>query len=137
MAQAKPAEKQDLGPLPEWDLSDLYPGPDSPVLTSDLDRSAAASDGFRDHYRGKLASLSGDELGAAIAAFEKLEDTLGRAMSYASLYYAANMSDPERGRFYQNIQERINAISTELLFFTLEINRIDDDALGAKLKSPA
>ncbi|HEY7991952.1 MAG TPA: M3 family oligoendopeptidase [Stellaceae bacterium] len=137
MAQAKPAETQDLGPLPEWDLSDLYPTPDSPALKSDLDRSAAAADGFRDHYRGKLASLSGDELGAAIAAFEKLEDTLGRAMSYASLYYAANMSDPERGRFYQNIQERINAISTELLFFTLEINRIDDGALDEKLKSPA
>ena len=123
--------------LPEWDLNDLYPGPDSPELKSDLDRSAAAARGFQDEYRGKLAQLSGDELAATIARYEKLEDTLGRVMSYASLRYAANMSDPEHGRFFQNVQERINAISTELLFFTLEINRIDDAALEVKLESAA
>ncbi len=135
MAPANTAETKDLGPLPEWDLGDLYAGPESPELKSDLDRSATAAEGFRDHYRGKLSALSGDELAAAIAAYEKLQDTLGRAMSYASLYYAANMSDPERGRFYQNIHERINAISTELLFFGLEINRIEDAALDEKLNS--
>jgi oligoendopeptidase F len=132
---ATSAEQKDLGKLPEWNLGDLYSGPDSPELKSDLDRSAAASDGFRDHYRGKLASLSGDDLAAAIAAYEKLQDTLGRAMSYASLYYAANMADPARGQFFQNMQERVNTISTELLFFGLEINRIDDAALDAKLTS--
>jgi oligoendopeptidase F len=138
MAQAITAERtKDLGTLPEWDLSDLYSGPDAPALKSDLDRSAAAAEGFRDHYRGKLASLSGDELAAAIAAYEKLEDTLGRAGSFASLYYAADQSDPERGRFFQNIQERLNAISTELLFFTLEINRLEDAALEVKLKTSA
>jgi oligoendopeptidase F len=138
MAQAITAERtKDLGPLPEWDLSDLYPGPDAPALKSDLDRSAAAAEGFRDHYRGKLASLPGEELAAAIAAYEKLEDTLGRAGSFASLYYAADQGDPERGRFFQNIQERLNAISTELLFFTLEINRLEDAALDDKLKTPA
>ncbi len=136
MVQATTAAK-DLGPLPEWDLGDLYSGPDSPALKSDLDRSATAAGAFRDHYRSKLAELSGDALAAAIAAYEKLEDTLGRAGSYASLYYAANMSDPERGRFHQNVQERLNDISTELLFFGLEINRIDDAALEEKLASPA
>jgi oligoendopeptidase F len=138
MAQAKTAERtKDLGHLPEWDLGDLYAGPDAPALKSDLDRSAAAVEGFRDHYRGKLASLSGEELAAAIAAYEKLEDTLGRAGSYASLYYAADQGNPERGRFFQNIQERLNAISTELLFFMLEINRLEDAALEAKLTIPA
>jgi oligoendopeptidase F len=126
-----------LGTLPEWDLGDLYSGPDAPELKSDLDRSAASADAFRDRYSGKLASLSGDELGAAIASYERLEDTLGRAMSYASLYYAANQEDPARGRFFQNIQERINDISTALLFFTLELNRIEDAALEDKLRSAA
>ena len=136
MAPANTAETKDLGPLPEWDLGDLYAGPESPELKSDLDRSATAAEGFRDHYRGKLAALSGDELAAAIAAYERLQDTLGRAMSYASLYYAADMSDPESGRFYQNMHERVNAIATELLFFTLELNRIEDAALDEKLKAP-
>ncbi len=134
---ATTAKQMDPDPLPEWDLSDLYSGPDSPELKSDLDRSAAAARGFQDEYRGKLARLSGEELAAAIARYEKLEETLGRAVSYASLRYAANMSDPERGRFFQNVQERINAISTELLFFTLEINRIDEATLDRRLESAA
>jgi oligoendopeptidase F len=137
MAQAKVADSKDLGDLPEWDLGDLYPGPDSPELKADLDRSAAAAIAFRERFAGKLAALSGAALGGAIADYEKLEDMLGRAMSYASLYYAADMGDPERGRFFQNIQERVNAISTELLFFTLEINRIEDGPLEEKMSSPA
>ncbi len=136
MAQARQQDNQ-LGALPEWDLSDLYPGPESPELKADLDASAAGAVTFRERYAGKLAALPGDELGAAVAAYERLQETLGRAISYASLYYSADMEDAERGRFYQNIQERINAISTELLFFALEINRIGDAALEEKLKSPA
>jgi oligoendopeptidase F len=138
MARSKAAAKtKDLGVLPEWDLGDLYAGPEAPELKSDLDRSATEADAFRDRYQGKLASLSGDELGAAIATYERLGEIFHRAMSFASLYYAANMEDPARGRFYQNIQERINAISTATLFFTLELNRIEDAALEHKLESPA
>ncbi|MGH7073622.1 MAG: M3 family oligoendopeptidase, partial [Stellaceae bacterium] len=137
MAQARAAAPEKLGTLPEWDLGDLYPGPDSPELKTDLDRAATAAAGFHEHYAGTLDRLSGEELGTAIAAFERLEDTLGRAMSYASLCYSADMGDPTRARFFQNIQERVNAISTELLFFTLELNRIEDAALEEKLKNPA
>jgi oligoendopeptidase F len=46
------------------------------------------------------------------------------------------MNDPLVGKFFQGIQERVNGISTHLLFFTLELNRIEDDALAAKLKTP-
>jgi oligoendopeptidase F len=126
-----------LKDLPEWDLGDLYSSPDSPELKGDLERSAAAATKFRNDYAGKLADLSGDQLARAIADYERIQDKLGRAASYASLYYAANMSDPERGRFHQNIQERINDISTQLLFFMLEINRIADSALDGKLASAA
>jgi oligoendopeptidase F len=125
-----------LGALPQWNLSDLYPGRDSAELTRDLGRSERDAAVFRKQYEGKLATLSGAALGGAIAGYERLQDTLGRIMSYASLVYAGDMSDPEIGRFFQNMQERVNAISTVLLFFTLEINRLDDAALAEKLKSP-
>jgi oligoendopeptidase F len=135
---AKPAASaraDTLGPLPEWDLADLYPGRDSPELKADLARSQSDASAFRQRYAGKLAGLSGPALAGAIAEFEQFQDLLGRIMSYASLVHAGDMSDPEIGRFFQNIQERVNAISTELLFFTLEINRIDEAALGQKLES--
>ena len=124
----------ELGPLPEWDLRDLYPGRESPALSKDLAQAAAAAKEFRASYAGKLAALSGEEFGAAIAAYERLDETLGRVMSYAELAYSGDQSDPELAKFYQTMQERVNEISTQVLFFTLEINRIDDAVLAEKLK---
>jgi oligoendopeptidase F len=123
-----------LGPLPEWDLADLYPSHDGPEITGDLDRSDERAKAFRAAFEGKVASLTGAELGAAIAEYEEIEEVLGRVMSYAHLRYATDMSDPAVGKFYQSMQERVNAISTELLFFTLEINRIDETAFRGKLE---
>ena len=131
------AEPKALGPLPEWDLADLYPGRDSPELRRDLEALAAAAASFRAGCENRLAELAGGELGAAIAQYERLQETAGRIMSYADLLRAGNVADPEIARFYQTMHERINAVSTELLFFTLEINRLDDAALDAKLADPA
>src|SRR5712691_3208677 len=127
----------DLGSLPEWDLADLYPGRDSAELRRDLAASESAAAALRERYEGKLATLSGAALGGAIASYERLQETLGRIMSYAYLVYAGDMGDAEIGRFFQTMQERVNAITSTILFFTLELNRIDDEVLEAKLKDPA
>ncbi len=134
-AAARPGP--DLGPLPEWDLRDLYSGRDSPDLSKDLQHAEAAAKDFRAAYAGKLAALSGAEFGAAIAAYERLDEALSRVMSYAELAYSGDQSDPELAKFYQTMQERVNEISTQVLFFTLEINRLDDALLAEKLKAPA
>lgn len=126
----------DLGELPTWDLGDLYPGQDSDALKADLDRMEKASKNFYRSYNGKLADLGGDQLGSAVAQYEEIDETLSRIMSYAHLVYAGDMNDPNVGKFFQGIQERVNGISTHLLFFTLELNRLDDSALAAKRKSP-
>jgi oligoendopeptidase F len=126
----------DLGKLPEWDLADLFPGRDSPELTRALDACEADAKAFHAAHEGRVAGLAGTDLGRAIAAYEAIDEVLGRVMSYAHLVYAGDMSDPEIGRFYQSMQERVNAISTELLFFVLEINRIEDADLEPKLAAP-
>jgi oligoendopeptidase F len=126
----------ELGPLPRWDLADLYPGRDSPELARDLDGSEADASAFRDRYQGKLEDLAGSALGKAIAEYERLQETLGRIMSFAYLVYAGDMSDPGIGQFFQNMQERVNGISTTLLFFTLELNKLDDAVLDKKLAAP-
>jgi len=127
----------DLGNLPEWDLSDLYGAPDAPELAADLDAAARDAAAFRDRYRGRLDDLTGDELAAAIAEFEVIEEVLGRIMSYAGLRHAADVGDAERSRFNQDMRERVNDVATRLLFFTLEINRLDEDGLKAKLGAAA
>jgi len=130
-------KKAALGALPQWDLSDLYPGPDSAELSRDLVLLAEDANAFRQRYEGRLAGLSGAELGAAVEAYERMQELSGRIISYASLVHAGNLADPEIGRFYQTIQERTNAIATGLLFFTLELNRLDDAAIAAKEADPA
>ena len=58
---------------------------------------------------------------------------LGRIVSFAGLIHAGDTSDPIRSKFYGDVQEKITAASSHLLFFTLELNRIDDDAMKAAL----
>jgi oligoendopeptidase F len=135
-AVAKPIE---LGALPEWDLSDLYPGMDSAEFASDLARAEAECKDFAQAYRGKLDALARGEdaataLGAAVVRYEAIEDLLGRLMSFAGLVYSGDTTDPKRAKFYGDTQERLTAASSELLFFTLELNRIDDTVLEAAMQ---
>jgi oligoendopeptidase F len=128
---------RDVGPLPEWDLSDLYAAPDAPELERDLAAAHAAAEAFEKRYAGRLGELDGAALGAAIAEYEAIDEMLGRITSYASLSHAAAMDDPEIGRFFQTTLERANDISARVLFFTLELNRLDDETLAGKMAAPA
>jgi len=131
----KPQPKPQTTPaLPEWNLDDLYKGPIDPALEADLARTGGEAEAFRDAHQGKLAGLSGSELGETIRAYEAMEETLGRVMSYAYLFFSENQSDPERGRFLQTMQERVTDISTKTLFFTLELNRVEDGVLEKQLE---
>jgi len=130
------AGADDLGVLPRWNLADLYAGMDAPELTRDLDQLERDAKAFRERLMGKLGDLDGAALGRAVAEYEAIEERLARATSFADLTYAGDQSDPKIARFYQSIQERANAIATNTLFFTLELNRLEDDALAAKLKAP-
>jgi oligoendopeptidase F len=126
-----------LGELPTWKLEDLYSSPTGTDLDVDLKRAAEQSAAFAKDYEGKIVGLDGLALGGAIARFESLTDLIGRIGSYAQLYYAQNMADPERGRFSQNVSESLNDIGSKLLFFRLELNKIEDADLAAKMKEPA
>lgn len=134
--EAPPGGQSGVGPLPEWNLADLYPGRDSPELHRDLAALAADAASFEARCRGRLAGLSGAELGAAIAEYERMEEIAGRIMSYAELLRSGDVADPEIARFFQTMHEKINAVSTDLLFFALELNRIEDADLDAKLADP-
>jgi oligoendopeptidase F len=126
--------------LPEWNLADLYLGPDAVELSHDLNQAKIAAGALKTQYKGELARLAGQDpagLAGAIVAFEKVQDTLGRLGSYAGLRYAADTSDPTRAKFYGDMQEKLTAISTDLLFFALELNKIDDAVMAAALSTPS
>ncbi len=125
------------GALPKWDLADLYPGMESPQLAADLDRAEGQARDFATLYAGKLAAIPAAQLAEAIEGYERIEEILGRVMSYAQLLFAGDSTDARIGRFYQSMTERVTAISSHLIFFTLEINRIDEAELAPKLRDKA
>ncbi len=138
---AKPKSAR-LGALPEWNLADLYAGLDDPAIKRDLDRADADCAAFEEAYKGKLAGLAGAPQGGAALAeavrrYEAIDDLMGRLGSYAGLIHAGNTVDPARTKFYGDMQERLTTASTHLLFFTLELNRIDDTLLEAAMADPA
>jgi oligoendopeptidase F len=141
LLRRKPIKTPKLGPLPEWNLSDLYPGLDSPEVKRDLEQADLDCVAFEREFKGKLAALAaGDGAGRALAQaikrYEAIDERLGRLLSYASLVYAQNTTDPIQAKFYGDVQERITAASLHLLFFTLELNRIDDAQLENALRDP-
>src|SRR6185295_2857637 len=138
----KPMKTAKLGALPEWNLSDLYPGLDSPEIKRDLEQADSDCAAFEQEFKGRLAALAtgegaGGALAAAVKRYESIDDRLGRLVSYASLVYAGNTTDPVRAKFYGDVQERITAASLHMLFFTLELNRIPDEQLDAAMDDPA
>ncbi|MEQ8282484.1 MAG: M3 family oligoendopeptidase [Parvibaculum sp.] len=128
--------------LPTWNLADLYAGPGAPEVKADLAAAARDAETFNARYRGRIATLAdapdgGVQLAEAVRAYEAIEDRLGRLMSFAGLLYAQDNTDPVHAKFYGDMQERVTTISTGLLFFALELNRLDDAALEQALETPA
>jgi oligoendopeptidase F len=140
MRHAAPADaavsQQAVEELPTWDLGDLYPGPDSPAVEADLTMAEQAARAFAAAHQHKLGAMSGRVLAGAIAEYERIEELLGRLMSYAQLLFAGDSTNAEIGRFYQTVSERVTTISSDLLFFSLELNRLDDAVLHQKLADP-
>ncbi|GAB4309947.1 MAG: M3 family oligoendopeptidase [Roseovarius sp.] len=122
---------EDLGDLPQWDLSDLYTAPDAPELARDLAWLETECAAFAADYQGRLAELDAVGLLRCIERDERISTVSGRIMSYAGLRYYQKTTDPERTKFLSDCQERITTCTTPLVFFSLELNRLDDDRLEA------
>ena len=135
----KPAGKS--GKLPEWNLADLYSGIDAPEVSRDLDKVDAECTAFEADYKGKLAAGTTGEHGGkwlaeAVRRYEAIDDLAGRLGSYAGLVHAGDSVDPAISKFYGDVSERLTVASTHLLFFTLELNRIEDDILARAMQTP-
>ncbi|NUS71036.1 MAG: M3 family oligoendopeptidase [Ensifer adhaerens] len=131
----------DLGDLPSWRLEDLYPSASSDAFRNDMKKADADAIAFETKWKGKLAEAatkSGEAgIGAAVREFEALEDIMGRIASFAGLTYFSDTSKPENGKLYGDVQSKLTDMSAHLLFFSLELNRIDDAILGKALETDA
>ncbi|MBE0705451.1 MAG: M3 family oligoendopeptidase [Afipia sp.] len=142
---AKPAAKKAVkktAKLPEWNLGDLYSSITAPEIARDLDKLDADCVAFEAAYKGKIADAlskpgAGEWLAEAVKSFEAIDDLAGRLISYAGLIHAGDTVDPAITKFYGDVSERLTNASTHLLFFTLELNRIDDELIEKAMQVPA
>ncbi|MEQ8340917.1 MAG: M3 family oligoendopeptidase [Marinovum algicola] len=125
---------RDLGNLPEWDLTDLYASEDAPELARDLDWLEQECAAFAGDYEGKLATLSAEAFLTCVQRNEKISAIAGRIMSFAGLRYYQQTTDGARAKFMSDCQEKITNYTTPLVFFTLELNRLEDDHLAGLLE---
>ncbi len=143
-ASGKSAAKARIktGKLPEWNLGDLYAGIDAPEIARDLEKMDSECVAFETDYKGKLADKTAGEgggqwLAQAVKRYEAIDDLAGRLGSYASLVHAGDSVDAAISKFYGDVSERLTAASTHLLFFALELNRIDDAVIERAMQTPA
>jgi oligoendopeptidase F len=138
---AKSATGNKAGKLPEWNLADLYSGIDAPEIVRDLAKMDTECVAFETDYKGKLAEHvamagGGKWLAEAVRRYEAIDDLAGRLGSYAGLAHAGDSVDPAITKFYGDVSERLTAASVHLLFFALELNRVDDAAIDRAMQTP-
>lgn len=130
-----------IGALPTWNLSDLYPSMECSELKADIERAGTECRNLVRDYRGKLANIASHQdasslLAAAIQRYEMIDDIIGKIISYAGLLYADDSTNPINSKFYGDTQDQVTTLTSEILFFQLELNRIDDLLLDKAARTP-
>ena len=122
-----------LGNLPKWDLSDLYKAEDDPELNKDLDWLRKACSNFAEDYQGKLNKLGAMGLLDAVERYQAIEVVAGKLMSFAGLRYYQLTTDAQRTKFMSDMQDKVTKLTTPLVFYGLEFNRISGDRIASLL----
>ncbi|MEK7821195.1 MAG: M3 family metallopeptidase, partial [Pseudomonadota bacterium] len=133
---SRPARKQ-AKPLPRWRLEDLYAGPTDPRIAADVAWIADESKALEARFGGRVAALSGRELGEAITAYDAIADRRDRLFAFAQLRHAADLADADAGRLLQTLTERMTEAARHTLFLTLELNKMEEAAVDGALQDPA
>jgi oligoendopeptidase F len=123
--------------LPRWDLSDFYSSIEDKKIAADLEKIAKELKAFSAKYQGKITKLNAPGLAKAIADYEKISEEIANIASYSYLIYTSDLSNQKYLAFYQNISEKLSSYESELVFFTLELNEIEQKKLDLFLKNSA
>ena len=110
-----------------WDLEPLVEGRGPQGVRDLMEQAGARARAFAELHRGRLPELDAGALAEAMRELADIYEQVGRAGSYAALWFSADTRDPERGALLQQVRERGAEIETSLLFFELEWNLLPDE----------
>jgi oligoendopeptidase F len=126
--------------LPEWRLDDLYASREDPRIAADLAEA--------ERINAELAKLEGrlvatrahpEELGGivdyGVQLYEDATNALWSVGAYAGLAASTARDNPAWSKFEADLRARSAQIGAMSLFFTLEINQLEDNELEAALRA--
>lgn len=123
--------------VPEWNLKDLYESLEDKKIFSDLNLSKKLQEEFVLEYKGKVVDFekknftdAANEMYKAIKKYEEIGEINGKIATFAYLNKAKNSSDEKIAIFYQNVVDEISKIEGNILFFSLEMNKIDENFIN-------
>jgi oligoendopeptidase F len=126
--------------LPEWRLDDLFSGRDDPRIEAQLQAAAAANDALV-KLKGAFVGARADAqrlgllLAQGIGFYESALNGLWAVGAYAGLAASVARDDPAWAKFESDVRARSAAIGAESLFFTLELNQLEEWEIEAALRA--
>ena len=116
----KPPKIASLPKQNEWNLNALFTSQEH--AKSICQNTLEEAKNFNKHYQGRLGSISPNEFESILVQYEQLCENLGSVMTYAFLLFA---KDTSNGALYADFEQRVNKAQNELLFFELELAKLD------------
>ncbi len=129
-----------LDALPEWNLTDLYAGREDPKIEADLAAAKSANDELV-KLKGRFIALRGDPLHLGevldhgINLYETATNGLWGVGAYAALSASVARDDAAWAKFEADLRARASQIAAESLFFTLELNQLEDSEIEQAFKA--
>jgi oligoendopeptidase F len=126
--------------LPEWRLDDLYSGRDDPAIETDLAAAKAANDELV-KLKGRFIAMRGEPvrlgelLDHGIGLYETATNGMWSVGAYASLSASVARDDPAWAKFEGDFRARAAQIAAESLYFTLELNQLEDSEIEMAFKA--
>ncbi len=130
-------EKITMDSLPSWDLSDLYTSIEDPKITADLNQLDRQIELFEKDYQGKISQLSPLQVRKAIESYENIQALQAKLLAYGYLIRSVNLKEEKVTNFYTSISEKVQALASKIIFFTLELNNLQKESFNLLLHDKA
>ena len=117
--------------LPVWDLSEIYKDIKDPKIKTDLKKIKKSSDNFLNKWKGKIKDLNSSDFLLCIDTYQEICENIHRVGTHSNLIFATNMENPEVSRYNSSVSDEFTEIFSSLIFFTLELSKVDDKTINA------
>jgi len=114
-----------MSELPVWDLTDFYPSFNSKNILYDIQSLKRTIDRFCKKFKNKLNIISENKLLESLVDFEQIEEIFSKLRSYAYLVYCTDQLNEEKTKFYQFIDESLSELDKKIIFYPIEINKLN------------